>query len=542
MPRRLPFGISLALLLASPMLFAQAYRTNSDIPDPAPKFHADDESKIDFRSATVLMQVPVTVADKSGRHIEHLTKERFQLFENGREQSIATFEEITADNSQPPIAATPGIFRNLNIQGRPRSVVVIAIDAVNTPFLDQAAARRELVRFIADNLDSKQTMEMVLISHHGLKVVQDLTTDPTALIGALKELGGELPAMQDISANVQSSLWLGTGPGADLGEFVNGAEREYAERKQEVAIETTMRAFLDIAWSLAGVPGRKCLIWATGGFPFNLESPSLLPGGLLSEAYEHAMQALNDAQVSVYPVDVRGLLSGASASNVFLEASKRDILRTFAEMTGGRAFYNTNDLASSFRKAADDSSSYYLLGYYLDTKNTRSGWRRLTVKVREKEAQAFSRSGFLATNVTMNARVNRDSDFAMIVNSPLEATGIPIWMQWESSPGPAGPHTKRVGFALHIPGDRIAVEGDQNAMDLEFIMVVETKAGKILSDPIRHPMKANLSPESLAKVRVQGLKYSSALQLPAGNYDVRFVVRDNVSGKLGSISAPLTVN
>ncbi len=80
-------------------------------------------------------------------------------------------------------------------------------------------------------------------------------------------------------------------------------------------------------------------------------------------------------------------------------------------------------------------------------------------------------------------------------------------------------------------------------MELDVFAVVATSGAKsAIGDPIQHTMKATLSPETLAKVRVQGLKYSSDLPLPAGNYEIRFVVRDNVSGRVGSISAPLTVN
>ena len=154
-----------------------------------------------------------------------------------------------------------------------------------------------------------------------------------------------------------------------------------------------MNGFLGIAWSLSGVPGRKSLIWATGGFPFAMDSPSTVPGGYLSLLYERTMLALNDAQISVYPVDVRGLVSNSHCwlgeshqrpqrprylrwqltNRMWLNQAKIDTLNDFADMTGGKAFYNTNDLAGSFKRAADDASSYYLLSYYLDTRNNKSG-------------------------------------------------------------------------------------------------------------------------------------------------------------------------
>ena len=215
-------------------------------------------------------------------------------------------------------------------------------------------------------------------------------------------------------------------------------------------------------------------------------------------------------------------------------------------MTGGRAFYNSNDLAEGFKQAADDSASYYLLGYYLDTRNTRSGWRRLDVKLTEKNAEVRSRNGFLVTNTTMNAQQTRDTDFAFAVNSPFESTGIPIWMQWQEVSADSQSKIegrKRIGFAMHLAGDSISTEGEQNSIDLDFLAVIsKTKEKDAVGKPIQHRMKANLPPETLSMVRAQGMKYSSVFELPLGSYQVRFVVRDNISGKIGTISVPLILN
>jgi VWFA-related protein len=119
----------------------------------------------------------------------------------------------------------------------------------------------------------------------------------------------------------------------------------------------------------------------------------------LSALYERTVEALTKAQVSVYPVDVRGLVNPVGIA----DASRRDApapeqagnniwafqkginsLTRFADMTGGNAFANTNDLAACFKRAADDASSYYLVTYYLGQQNNRSGWRTLNVKVEKR--------------------------------------------------------------------------------------------------------------------------------------------------------------
>jgi len=573
-------ALVLGVLLALPVAYSQERRLPSrsvhegasSIPSAPTNCYAYDESKVVFRTSTRMVQVPVVVTDKSGRHINKLTKDQFAVFENGKQQEIATFDEVVANNSIPLGPSPPGTFRNAGIEFRqPHAVTVIAIDTVNTPFLDQVTARRALAKYLAANLNTKQLLAMAVISSKGLRVVQGLTSDPAPLINALNKLSGELPVMQNVGTDVQVALATGSDavPSYNgfrvfvLDDFLRNADVLAAQFQQEKAIETTMRSFLQIAWSLSGVSGRKSLIWATSGFPFYLGSPGMVPGGRLSTLYERAMAALNDAQIAVYPVDVRGLVStspgadtagggggAAYASNVqgreWLQISTIATLQEFAGMTGGRAFYNSNDLAEGFRRATDDSESYYLLGYYLDTKNDKPGWRKLKVKVQGSDAGVHARSGFLVTNAAMNPQATKDIDLGFALDSPFEATGIPIWMQWQAAAGESAlknGEKKKVGFDLHFPGDVIGTQGGQNAIELDVFAVVATLGAKnSIAGPIRHTMTASLSPEALAKVRVQGLKYSSDLPLPAGRYEVRFVVRDNVSGRVGSISAPLTVN
>jgi VWFA-related protein len=215
----------------------------------------------------------------------------------------------------------------------PRNVVVIALDTVNTPFLDQATGRKQLIQYLADSLNSVPVLAMVVIGSNGVKTISGLTNDPDALMAALKKVRGELPALQGIDIDSQA-LAAGSGgttgigpilspagggiggdPAAAIRQFVVQGRRRYAGYVQDRAIENTMQAFLGIAWSLSGVPGRKSLIWATGGFPvphgFSLGRARRIPVVL----YERAMEALNDAQVSVYPVDVRGLVNTSAIAD-----------------------------------------------------------------------------------------------------------------------------------------------------------------------------------------------------------------------------------
>jgi VWFA-related protein len=544
---------------------------------PSPQ-HAEQESDVEFRSETVLIQVPAVVTEKSGAHVHNLTRDDFQVFENGKLQKISSFEEVITDNSPfKVLPATPGEFTNLSIEaGKPRSVVVIALDTVNTPFLDQAYARQQLVKYLGNNLDSGQALAMVIITSRGLKVIQGLTSDPKNLLAAMKKLSGEIPAMQNIDTDARvaanDTFGLYSTPfsitQSSLDDFVREGDILYAQFQQENAIETTMKSFLSLAWSLSGIPGRKTLIWATGSFPFYMDSPSALPGGRTAEVYERAMQALNDAEVSVYPVDVRGLVNfmpGADASQraatgtafaqqisgrAWLHNSTLDTLRDFAETTGGRAFYNSNDVAGGFRRATDDASSYYMLAYYLDTHNTKPGWRELKVKLEKKGYEVRARKGFLVTNTTMNPELTRQADVDFALLSPFEATGLRVIAQWlDQSAAPAAGNSvdlqkKKIGFALTVPSNSLTVEGIRNQIDVDFAAVAlkDSKKPDPPADNFGRTVKATLGPENLEKLRTSGMTYKNALDLAPGSYKVRFIVRDNFSGRIGSVTAPLVVN
>ncbi|MGA7079357.1 MAG: VWA domain-containing protein [Terriglobales bacterium] len=533
--------------------------------------HAEQEKNVEFKSQAVLVQVPTVVTDKAGNHIRGLKKENFKVEEDGKEQRIAFLEEVTATSARLTQAANPpGTFSNVTQNGdAPRNVVVVALDTVNTPFLAQAIGRKALIQYLADNLNSVPVLAMVVIGNKGVRTISGLTNDPDELLAALKKVRGEMPALQGVDIEAQALAATGgvnTGvgtiispgdPTSLLRQFILQGDATYAGYQQSRAIENTMQAFMGIAWSLSGVPGRKSLIWATGGFPFLMDSPSAVPGGYLSVLYERAMTALNDAQVSIYPVDVRGLLNFSTVDDASshgtgngarlgvrstdrnaLHAATIDTLKDFAEMTGGKAYYNSNDIATGFKRAVEDSTSYYLIGYYLDTRNTKPGWRKLKVKLDHKDVEVRARSGFLVTNATINPELTQQDDLGLALLTPFDSTGIPLSVQWRGT-APEGDKTK-VGFTLHLPGTGVTIEGGSNAYDVGFM----ARAVKNDAPPtnVGSTAKGTFTAEALTKVKSDGIFYNSSFHLPPGDYQVKFVVRDNLSGRVGSVSAPLTVN
>jgi VWFA-related protein len=547
-------------------------------------YNASDEGKIEFRTQSILVQVPVVVADKSGDHVHGLMKSDLHVFENGKEQTISHLDEVTASTTKLVTpAAQPGVFRNLNISAdQPRNVTVFVLDTINTPFLDQARGREELVRYLASNLAAGQVQALMIMTGSGVRIVQGLTGDPDQLLNALKKVSGQTPAMQGVDTDIQASIARGQTPevstsvpdSADptviMEMFIAHGDAIAAQFQQANAIENTLNGFRAIAWALSGIPGRKSLIWATGGFPFEMQSPNSVPGGYLSPLYERTMQALSQAQISVYPVDVRGLVN----NNILLDASRHDapaafkqgsgtripttqqmtnrtwlqeyttdILDEFAEMTGGRAFYNTNDLATSFKRASDDASSYYLVSYYMDLHNNRAGWRQIKVKVDKPDTEVRARKGFFVTNATIHMDVTRRSDLVYAMNSPIEGTGVPMDVKWLGITGAGA--KKKAAFAVNVPAGGISQDpSGQNKINFDIAVAAFAVNGKE-DKPVNSMGKTfatSVTNDQLATIKAKGVGFNYDLDLAPGKYSVRFVVRDNVSGKIGSVTAPLTVN
>jgi hypothetical protein len=274
------------------------------------------------------------------------------------------------------------------------------------------------------------------------------------------------------------------------------------------------------------------------------------------------MEALNDAQISVYPVDVRGLVSYAGPSeaantnwirrpavggSTFAAAgmaqSDRQYstianMETFASMTGGRAFFNSNDLTTGFRQAEEDSASYYVLGYYLNSQNTKPGWRKLRVKLEGLHAEVRAREGFFVGTSTMDAETAHQADVNFALTSPFESTGIPVLVRWNPSTV-LTKEGKKSEFAVVVPAGSAVQESDDNRFDLDIVWEADRDGVPAQRDG--KTMKGIANAQSLARIKREGVVYKNFVQLPAGEYKVHFVVRNNLNGRIGSVTAPLTV-
>jgi len=551
----------------------------------------EDSSEVKFTARSELVLIPTLVTDKSGNHITGLKKEDFTVLENGAEQKVATFEEITSDAQRMTRPRNPNEFSNSLAGGSTnRRITLIVLDFINTKFADQAYARQDLLKYLTQSVDQHEPTALYTLTRNGIQVIHDFTTDPRVLVAALHKVKGDPVQMVDSDEDVDAMSGTATaaapgGGGAkgsggskgsdsvasevqNLQAMLQESALNFQSFEQRVAITYTLDGMQQVAQTLAGFPGRKSLIWASGGFPFSVSDNTmqLAPAGrdTLSDVlplYEHTWQLLNDAQIALYPVDVKGLqnTSMPSISAPTTSASMRNpgqtyrrlswrqmdtqgTFQTFASMTGGRAYYNSNDLVKGFRDAVNDSAEYYMLGYYLDRSQTKSGWRRLAVKVKRDRVEVRARSGFFVTNATVDPENSRNSDISSALQSPLDYSSLALVAIWDKIEPGKDPGKKRVNYEIHVAPDAALIDSaDHNHVVMDFVALAKTPEGKPVDHPTGQKIDVHLALERLPAIRQQGVAYSGALDLAPGEYAVRFVVRDDLSGRIGSVAAPLKV-
>ncbi|HYX67936.1 MAG TPA: hypothetical protein VE825_02290, partial [Terriglobales bacterium] len=173
-------------------------------------------------------------------------------------------------------------------------------------------------------------------------------------------------------------------------------------------------------------------------------------------------------------------------------------------------------------------------------KDAKPGWHKLKVKVDRGGVSVRERSGFYVLASKPGEKQEGGQDVAMALSSPLDYTAQPMVVRWTgTAAGTSG--KKDASFLVILPPAAIPVdESDNNHVDVEFIAVARTPDGKNAAT-FDQEISANLKPDALAKFKVEGLRYGNKLQLAPGEYSVRFVVRDKLSGKMGSVTAPLQV-
>ena len=540
-------------------------------------FSQQPEQSPTFKARTELVQIPVLVRDKSGEHVSALKQEEFVVLENGAEQKVAFFEEVQSSTERVEFPKSePDTFTNV-LQGKSESkrVTILVLDLLNTQIMDQNYARDQLTKYLAESLDASEPTALFVLTRGGLRMIHDFTSDPKSLVAAVKKMRERHDKPTDSEASQQRDTEPLDQAANNMPELallaaaIESAQKDFATFQQRSVIVATLQSMQQLARYAKGMPGRKSVVWLTGGFPFSLtdmdDTFSRSTRDSMADVYplyQSTWQALINANVSLYPVDAQGLLPNASmradlrgkvgpggrgaiadqtSSTVdWAQRQKMDTLRVFAQATGGKAFLNNNDLTRGFREAADDSSAYYLVSYYLD-RNAKPGWHKVSVKVRHEGVQVRARTGFVVGRPE-DDKATQELDTYSALRSPINYTEIPVTFRWTERGTAKDSSRRKIGYEVELPANGVLVDdSNKNRMIVQFLALARNAEGKEVDHPESRKLDMYLSPASLSQIRDSGITYRNAIELPPGDYSVRFVVRDGLSGRMGSVSAALTV-
>jgi len=551
--RRMAALITAAVLgsISLPSAYAQAAPPVGETPMP----------RIISRANLVL--VPTVVTDKSGVHIKGLTKDDFYVSENGAAQKVSVFEEIT---TQPGVIRRvdpndTGFTNAVTPEAKTQRLTMIVLDTLNTRFEDQVQARREILKFIDETLQSEEPVALMTIGSSGLNVLNDFTTDPKVLAAAVKKVRGQLSTAEksegeraDLESVLENQRQFGRAPVSqgqisdELYGFTGGVFDRFEQQQQNVGVELTLRALRQIAESFAGVPGRKSLIWVTGGLPFIADDPSSFDfrNGDLVPLYESAWNALNESQISVYPLDMGGLFNSGFVSPRFRRAtrSRRAIdsvsnLETLAKMTGGKLCEFKMNLGGCYNDTQKDANHYYLIGYYTDLTKGKKGWRKLEVVVSRPSVQVRSRSGYYVPEKEPDPKKAQREDMDTAITSPTDFTAVPMLVRWTGRE--ADGNKVRLNFEFHVAGQGVTIDEDRgNLMSLLFAAFAKVSSRGVAGDFVKE-LEGKLPNATVEKVLAQGVVYDGSISVPPGKFIVRFIVRDNLSARMGTVSVPVDV-
>jgi len=510
-----------------------------------------------LRVLTRLVQVSVVAQDKNGQPVTGLTKDDFTLFDQGQEQKINFFAEqsnralpVTTATSGAPVTVAPVVntFSNRFEQkaGAPTSVTVILLDTRNTHASDMSYARKQVAKFLAQ-IQPQDRVALYSLSSK-LYILHDFTEDATSLLKAL----ALDPNREDFKISASEPDAADTGDPL-LDSAVNASNARIAQFYMNDRVAQTALAIKTIADHLKGLPGRKNLIWVSGAFPIDILGGELpLDHVSYTDQIEDTARSLNNANVAIYPVDARGLIGNPIGVNLpgprrgalpntaspFPARQNFDTMNTMAERTGGRAFYNSNDIQGAVRKAIDDSRVTYVLGYYPTNTNWDGKFREIKVRTAKPGVHLRFRVGYYAlpdapTTATQKAQLLSDAEW-----SPLEATDLAL----EVSADPVtSAGFRELQVQVRIAANQLHFEQSNNHWkdSLQVVWVEIGSTGRAIGT-ITKTVGLDVPQDSYDLLLNKGISFGQTLKVRDDAIELRLVTRDDGSGAIGSVNIPLT--
>jgi VWFA-related protein len=525
--------------------------------------------EVTFKTETKLVVVNVSIKGKDGKPLTSLKKEDLEIYEDGVKQNLAVFElEQLSNDLLTPVAAAPSTPVTLEervervqapagqavttsaatapVRHQDKRLVALFFDFSNMPQADQLRAKDAAVDFITKQMTASDLVSIMAYGNR-FDVLEDFTADRDRLLSRLQKMAtGEGAGLADTAATSADE-------GDDSGGFVaDGTEFNIFNTDRKLT------ALEDATKKLAAYPEKKALIYFASGLTLTgLENQSQLRATVNSAVR---------ANVSFYPVDARGLTAASPVGDASTSSGRgtgaftgskqsgqrnsltgsQDTLYTLASDTGGKALVDSNDLAMGIRQAQEDISSYYILGYYSSNAAEDGKYRKIQVKLVGKDLQSSAkvdyRNGYYAGKVFAKFTAGdkeRQLEEALTLGDPVSELPLALEVDYFR----VAQNRYLVPISLKIPGSVLALakKGGKASTDFDFIgQVREQPSGKLVGG-VRDNIPVKLSDSDASQLEHRHLQYDAGLTLPPGKYNLRFLARENQTGKMGTFETNFVV-
>jgi VWFA-related protein len=511
---------------------------------------------VTFKVEVNYVEIDASVTDAQGNFVRNLTKDDFQIVEDGKPQTLTAFAmvDIPVERIDPPLYSKAAIPPDVVSNARPFDgrVFVLVMDDLHTRFARTAQVRRAARQFVERYVGANDVVAVVNTSGYG-KGMQDFTGNRALALRAIdsalgiKEGSSTAAALQDYYANRDT-------PGMNY-----AGNSSFNEMMRWNNARNSLRTLKNLADFMGGMRGRrKAVVLFSEGINYDLVDQFKNPHSSDVQAEMRSLfAAATRNNVSYYTVDPRGVTSGmedtielgampidASISTSSLQDELRiehDSLRIVAEETGGFAVLNQNDFRNAFSRILADNSSYYVLGYY-PTNDKRDGrFRNVQVRVVNQPAlKVRTRKGYNAPvpskkeSATKGTGAERTSpELLEALESPVPVSGLTLSAFAAPFKGPG--NTDAIALAIEVDATvmKFAPKPDgRYANDLEVtLFAMEHSSGKV-KDGARDVVGVVLRPQ-VTEMR-SPFRVVRTLKVPPGRYQVRIGAKES-GGKVGAV-------
>lgn len=512
-----------------------------------------------FESVSVsVVNVDVYVTDKQGKRVEGLKPADFEVFEDGKPVAITNFYSVNGGKAAAPEAAVvapaagePAAAELPPVPDDQRLHLVIYIDNYNLRPFNRNRVLRDVRAFVSQKV-KKGDSAMLVSYDRELHVRRPFTTDTQSIASATFEL--EKISAQGVSADSERRDLLREINDAQSYAQVAGRVRSYAQSTQN-DLEFTLSALKDFVSSLAGLPGRKALLYVSDGLQMRpgedmyyvlqekfREQVSLLETQEFDQSrrFQELAAEANANRVTFYTIDAAGLRAASSAdvqSNTpgvaFIDqvttSNLQAPLQLLAEQTGGEFFGNRNTYGEALDRVATDFDTYYSLGY--TPAHAGDGrYHKIVVKLKKgvKGLTLRHRDGY--RDKTLEARMGDGVMSSLLFGyeqNPLEAR-LEL-----GSPTPRDDGNFMVPVLVKMPIGKLALvpnETGQSARVKIFVGVMDQKGG---TTPIQEAaVPIQVPTEKLEQAQKQYYTYELKLLMPPGEQRLGIAVRDEVASSV----------